>query len=101
MERDELSAWLRVVETVGIGRTSARRLLAAFGSPEGVIAASAASRIDVAGAAAEALTSAMDRMDALTATTLAWLAAADSTQPRAVIALGDPRYPRSLLDSAD
>jgi 1-deoxy-D-xylulose-5-phosphate reductoisomerase len=38
-DRDELSAWLCLVETPGIGRASARRLLAAFGSPQAVLEA--------------------------------------------------------------
>jgi DNA processing protein len=101
MDRDELGAWLSLVETAGIGRTSARKLLAAFGSPQGVIAASAASRVRVVGAAAAALGVGSDRIQDLAAATLAWLAAADAAQPRAVIALGDPRYPRDLLDTPD
>ena len=38
LSRDELAAWLRLATTVGIGRATARRLLAAFGSPERVLA---------------------------------------------------------------
>ena len=36
MDRAELSAWLRLLETPGIGLTTARRLLLAAGSAEGV-----------------------------------------------------------------
>ncbi|HEX7689782.1 MAG TPA: DNA-protecting protein DprA, partial [Burkholderiaceae bacterium] len=39
MSRDELAAWLRLVETPTLGRAGARRLLAAFGSPERVLGA--------------------------------------------------------------
>ena len=36
LERDELAHWLRLQLTAGIGNTSARKLLAAFGLPEQV-----------------------------------------------------------------
>ena len=39
LSRDELAAWLRLGTTPGIGRAAARRLLAALGSPERVLAA--------------------------------------------------------------
>ena len=41
IERDELAAWLRLLETPKLGRESARRLLSAFGSPDAAIAAPA------------------------------------------------------------
>jgi predicted Rossmann fold nucleotide-binding protein DprA/Smf involved in DNA uptake len=44
IDRDELAAWLRLVGTPGIGRDAARRLLAEFGSPEAVLAASTGAR---------------------------------------------------------
>ena len=44
IDRDEFSAWLRLLETPGVGRDAARALLARFGSPEAVIAASTAAR---------------------------------------------------------
>ena len=36
MDRDELSAGLRLSAADGVGRATARRLLTAFGSPEAV-----------------------------------------------------------------
>jgi hypothetical protein len=39
IERDELLSWLRLVQSPELGRGSVRRLLAVFGSPQGVIAA--------------------------------------------------------------
>ncbi|NWG76260.1 MAG: DNA-protecting protein DprA, partial [Rubrivivax sp.] len=33
---DDLGAWLRLLLSPGIGRDTARRLLAAFGSPQAV-----------------------------------------------------------------
>jgi DNA processing protein len=97
----ELAAWLRLIETPGIGRETARRLLAAFGSPEAVLAASGASIRDVAGAAAaKSLAQPGDRHEALLATTLAWLED-DGAAPRHILVLGDPLYPPQLLEAAD
>ena len=36
MERDELAAWLRLTLTPGVGNETSRKLLAAFGLPQGV-----------------------------------------------------------------
>jgi DNA processing protein len=101
IDRDELGAWLRLVETPGLGRESARRLLVEFGSPEAAIGASTPARRAVieAGAAA-ALATEPPGFAALFAATSAWLNAAGS-ESRAVIALGDPRYPQALLQAAD
>ena len=101
IDRDELAAWLRLLETPKVGRESARKLLAAFGSPQAVFDASGAARREVAGAiVAEALASEHDAPAALLALTLDWLNA-ESPQPRSVITLGDPLYPRALLETAD
>ena len=40
MDRSELAGWLRLSLTPGVGNDGARRLLAAFGLPEAVFAAS-------------------------------------------------------------
>ncbi len=101
IERLELAAWLRLLETPGVGRTSARRLLAALGSPEAAAAASTATRQEVVGAAAaSALAAIPPGLDALVETTLAWQHEGAGPS-RAIIALGDPRYPPPLLDTAD
>lgn len=97
----ELGAWLRLLETPGLGRESARRLLAAFGSPQAVIAASTGARRELVGPVqAGALASEPEHVAALIATTLAWLNA-EAAEPRAVVTLGDPLYPRTLLESSD
>ncbi len=103
MERDELSAWLRLVETTGVGRTSARTLLAAFGSPEAAIGASTAARQRVVpGPAGAALANPPPGHDALVDRTLRWLEdGAGAGETRDVIVLGDPRYPHLLLETAD
>ena len=97
----ELGAWLRLLEAPFVGREAARRLLAAFGSAQAVLAATAAARREVVGATqAASLDSASAELEALIATSVAWLAAAASER-RSVLTLGDPLYPRALLDSAD
>lgn len=97
----ELAAWLRLLETPGIGRDSARKLLAAFGSPQAAVAATPAARREVVGRdAANALSTVPDTLPALIEATLHWLATADGA-PRHVITLGDPLYPAALLESPD
>jgi len=100
IDRDELTAWLRLLETPGVGRESARRLLAAFGSPEGVFQApSAAQRNVVSANVVNALAQPAELLAAQVDKTLAWLEAAPDE--RATIVLGDPRYPNPLLETAD
>jgi DNA processing protein len=96
----ELGAWLRLLETPGTGRDNARKLLAAFGTPQGVLDASSAQRTAVVGPrAAQALAASTTELDALIARTCAWIQA-DPAQ-RDVVTLGDPRYPAMLLETAD
>jgi DNA processing protein len=102
IERDELSGWLRLLETPQVGRGSARKLLAAFGSPEAVLAASSSARRQVVGPGpAGALAQAPPELDALVSKTLVWLQADDAPAERHVIPLGDSRYPAALLETAD
>ena len=98
----ELGAWLRLTETPQLGRESARKLLAAFGSPQAVIEATPAARREVVGRTqAEVLATPPDSLDALVVATQAWLTDTDASEPRDVITLGDPRYPAALIDTAD
>ena len=97
----ELGAWLRLTETPQLGRESARKLLAAFGSPHAVIAATTAARTGVVGSVpAVALAEEQETLAALTEATLAWLTTSDGAQ-RDVVPLGDPRYPNALLEAPD
>jgi DNA processing protein len=99
IDRDELAAWLGLVETPGVGRDAARKLLAAFGSPQAVLQASAAAvRSVVAPAAAQALAMPHESLAAQLAKTLEWLQA---DPMHAIITLGDATYPRALLETAD
>lgn len=101
MDREEIAAWLRLLETPQVGRESARRLLAAFGSPEAVFTAPIAARREVVAAeAAKALDHAPDHLPLLLEATWRWLSE-ESTGPRRVLALGDPAYPELLLQTAD
>ncbi|GAB4566503.1 MAG: DNA-protecting protein DprA [Rhizobacter sp.] len=102
MDRDELAAWLRLIETPQVGRESARKLLAAFGSPQAVLAAPIAARKEVVSAtAATVLAQEPDAVAALVDTTVSWLATATDDAPRQVLTLGDPSYPSLLLETAD
>jgi DNA processing protein len=101
IDRDELAAWLRLLETPKLGRESARRLLAAFGSAQAAISSTTDERREVVGPAqALALSSPPDAFDLLLASTLSWLTNAEA-EPRDVIVLGDPRYPQPLLECGD
>ena len=98
---EELAAWLRLLETPQVGRLAARRLLAAFGSPQAVLEASVAARRAVVGqAAAAALAVAPVGICALVQSTVDWLACVQGS-PRSVLTLADANYPALLLESAD
>jgi len=100
IDRDEFSAWLRLLETPGVGREAARALLASFGSPEAVFAASTdARRAVVPAAPAAALAHVPEQFATRLAVAWQWLTSGD--EARDVVALGDPRYPRVLFDSPD
>lgn len=101
IDRDELDAWLRLVEAPGVGREVARRLLAAFGSPQAARDASASSWRDAAGLPLPTDWPAnRPPVEVLIETTWQWLQAAAST-PRRVVTLGDDDYPQALLQTAD
>ena len=95
----DTDAWLRLTLATGLGRGAARRLLAAFGSPEAVLAAHSAAHREVAGkAAADALATRDEGFETRLAAARAWLAGGDG---RSLLALGDPDYPAALLQTAD
>jgi DNA processing protein len=83
-DRDELRAWLTLIDAPGLTRSAARRLLAATGG------------------ACEAVRSAAPlrehRVDDLFARTSDWLAGASA---RRIVTLGDADYPQQLLESPD
>lgn len=103
MDRDELGAWLRLTLSPGVGNGAARRLLARFGLPEEIFRQSeAALQQCVTPAQASALGAVPQTWQALLDTTWQWLGSADPQGPaRALVTLGDPRYPQALLDTED
>jgi DNA processing protein len=99
LDPDELSAWLRLIETPKVGRESARRLLAAFGSPQAVFAASESMLSMVVGKSqSRALLLPPVNLHALCEATSRWL---DEMPTRHIFTLGSVHYPPLLLASND
>jgi DNA processing protein len=102
LSRDELAAWLRLATTPGIGRSSARKLLAALGSAERVLAAEERTLLALVDpGVVHALTRRDARDETQLATTLHWLEAGSRDATRDIVVIGDPRYPALLLQTAD
>lgn len=100
LTRDELSDWLRLALTPGVGPGTARRLLAAFGLPGAIFAQPRTALLQVATPEqAQALGQLPEALPALVADTWQWLQADPGV--RRVVTLGDPAYPQSLLEIAD
>lgn len=103
MERDDLSAWLRLTQTASIGNASARRLLSAFGLPQAIFE-QPLHRLQqqVSATQAQALRTEPQGLPALLESTWQWLHAAPQGGPaRALLTLGDPQYPPLLLETED
>lgn len=99
MGPEERAAWLRLLLTPGVGRATARQLLAHFGSPEAVWAADLpAWRACVGPAQAAALDSTPPGWPADVERLEQWLGAGTN---RHMISLGDDRYPAVLLETPD
>jgi DNA processing protein len=99
LDAEEFDAWFRLLETPGLGREGARRLLASFGSATQVLQASKAAWQQVVGAQ---LSQALDRepeelQPHLRAARL-WLAGGEQRQ---VLTIGDDDYPALLLQTPD
>lgn len=100
MQAQELASWLRLALTPGIGNTSARALLGAFGLPDGIFDQSSTALCAVVSPVqARALAEPPEPLATQLATTLQWL----QTDPdcRRVLVLGDPMYPAALLQTED
>ena len=96
---EEFAAWFRLLETPGIGRGTARRLLAACGSPQAVFATATAVLRKIAGpAAAQALASTPPAYAERLAAAQAWLSAGPE---RHTLTPGDAAFPPALLQTAD
>jgi DNA processing protein len=98
-DAEELSAWLRLVLTEGVGPQTARDLLSRFGLPGQVLSAGfPALQKCVPEKIATALSGSMNEaMQTQIDTTLAWAAEAGNH----VLTLADDAYPKSLLSIAD
>lgn len=103
MDRDELAAWLRLTLTPGIGNQAARRLLVAFGLPRNIFGQPEhALRACLGPTQISALQAEPEGLATLLETTWQWLhSPPDASTQRAVIPLGDPRYPPLLLETSD
>ena len=99
MERDELSGWLRLTLTPGVGNETSRKLLAAFGSPESVFRQpiTALGHV-VSRAQATALQQVPPDLAKLLGITCKWL---ESPDKHRLVMLGDANYPSALLNIED
>jgi DNA processing protein len=99
-EREELGAWLRLLQTPGIGGETARKLLAALGPPGNIWAQGPSAWQPLVGSrTAQAMARDPEGADALLATTWAWLQ--EDPDQRAIVTLGDADYPAPLLQTED
>lgn len=102
----ELAAWLRLDLTPGIGRATARRLLAAFGSAEAIWQQSHPRWREVVTAQqASRLAQEPEGLAEQLARTALWLRTPGNTGAavlaHTLLPLGHPQYPQSLLDTED
>ena len=99
MDPDELSAWLRLTLSPGVGNDASRKLLSTFGSAQAVFDQSAISLRQIGtDRLVRAIHSQPPGLPALLQTTLDWLCAGDD---RCIATLGDAAYPAPLLDIED
>jgi DNA processing protein len=99
LDADEFAAWFRLLETPGLGREGARRLLATFGSATQVLRASKPALQQVVGAQlAQALDSEPEQLQPRLRAARAWLAGGEHRQ---VLSIGDGDYPAVLLQTPD
>ncbi len=102
MEQDELASWLRLVLTPGVGNDTARKLMAAFGSPSDLFSLDASTLAQAVGPAkAAALLREPPGLQAQLDCTLLWLHSPQPAVARQVLHVGDIAYPSALLDTED
>jgi len=98
-DRAELTAWLRLLESPGIGLETARQLLSQLGSPQAVFDLPGSAWADVLSPRQrEALSQPPEYLAAVLEHTWNWLRADASHQ---ILLLGDADYPAQLLATAD
>ncbi|AVR87009.1 DNA-processing protein DprA [Thauera aromatica] len=95
-DTDDLAHWLRLSAVPGLGAAHQRSLLAAFGLPQHIFAASRSALAAVVGSEAAAAVLAPPPLERIEQG-LAWAAESGNR----LLTLADDAYPRSLLDIAD
>lgn len=99
LAREELAAWLRLLETPGIGLEAARRVLSLTGSAPAVFELpSSAWHSALSAAQCEGLSQPAENLEPLLALTWAWL---NADPAHDILLLGDADYPDALLQTAD
>jgi DNA processing protein len=100
MDHEELRYWLRLQCTEGVGNTTARHLLTAFGLPQSLFSQTeSALREVVTERQAKALSRIPEGLALALETTWDWLQA--DPQRRRIMTLGDAAYPQALLNIED
>ena len=100
MDHEELRYWLRLQLTEGVGNTTARHLLTAFGLPQSLFSQTeSALREVVTERQAKALSKVPEGLALTLETTWEWLQA--DPQRRRILTLGDAAYPQALLNIED
>ena len=95
----DFAAWFRLLETPGLGRETARRLLAACGSPSAVLSTPVATLRELLGRPlADALQALPPDFHTRLAAARQWLSGGPD---RHVLSLGHPAWPALLLQTAD
>ncbi len=95
----EFAAWFRLLETPGLGRGGARRLLAACGSPQAIFTTPAATLRQLVNAnVLRALADLPPEFEARLQAARSWLAGAND---RHVLTPGEAHFPAGLLQTAD
>ena len=96
---DDFAAWFRLLETPGLGRETARRLLSACGSPAAVLSTPGATLRELLGRPlADALQHLPPEFHTRLAAARLWLRGGPD---RYVLSLGHPAWPAMLLQTAD
>ena len=103
MQHAELSSWLRLLLTPGVGLETARRLLTRGSAcrRQSLISPPAQLRQSVTAAQASALAIAPEGLEAQLEATQRWLDPTAGRSATAIVTLGDPGYPAALLAAED
>ncbi len=102
IDQDELGAWLRLSLVPGVGGRSARRLLGALGGPQAVFLASdIALQQHINKNQIDALRAIPSQWPQVLDQAWAWCQTEEAGEQRLILSLGDPRYPRALLEIED